>query len=438
MRHRSTQQLSFGDGFIDPSLFALNDELKEVDKLMSDASLLQPFEAIFSPTMGRPGTAVDVYLRMMYLKFRWGLAYEEVEQEVRERIPWRFFCHLSLDDTVPDATTLIKLNQRFGEKRIEAMNRRLVKHISKENKLTVRKIRIDTTTIEANITYPTDVKLLHQVVKTVTRTVQRAGGKITSHVRATKKAIARLGQSLKSKSKDRNKQAQKTLKRVTRYAHDTVTKAKAVLEQIKTTATQARVVGVLEEQLHLADRILTQTGQKLHGATAIPERIVSFYDPHARPIRKGKLGKENEFGRTLALVQDASGVFVHYKIHHGNPSDKTLAVPLVKTVNKTFHTTVQAAALDKGFYSAENLAKLHKLGVHQAAIPKVGRLNPSEKRRQQARWFRRMYKFRCGIEAGISMLKRCFSLNRIRGSGDSGTAIWVGFALFSYNLWQRT
>ena len=72
--------------------------------------------------MGRPGTAVGIYLRMMYLKFRWGLSYEEVETEVRERLPWRYFCHLSLMDTVPDATTLIKLNQRFGEERITELN----------------------------------------------------------------------------------------------------------------------------------------------------------------------------------------------------------------------------------------------------------------------------------------------------------------------------
>ena len=47
--------------------------------------------------------------------FRWGLSYEEVETEVG-RLPWRYFCRLSLMDTVPDATTLIKFNQRFGEK----------------------------------------------------------------------------------------------------------------------------------------------------------------------------------------------------------------------------------------------------------------------------------------------------------------------------------
>jgi len=66
MRGKSTQQLSFGDGFIDPSLYKLDEELQQVDQLLSDRTLIKPFEECFNPTMGRSGTPVDVYLRMMY------------------------------------------------------------------------------------------------------------------------------------------------------------------------------------------------------------------------------------------------------------------------------------------------------------------------------------------------------------------------------------
>src|SRR4029078_7483106 len=116
----------FGDGFIDASLYELDDELKQVDELLSDMQLLKPFDAAFDPGLGRPGTAVGVYLRMMYLKFRWGLSYEEVEREVRERLPWRYFCRLSLMDAVPDATTLRKLHGRLGDEQITELNRELV------------------------------------------------------------------------------------------------------------------------------------------------------------------------------------------------------------------------------------------------------------------------------------------------------------------------
>ena len=84
MRRAISQQMSFGDGFIDRSLYESDNELKKVDELLSSPALVKPFEEVFDKSMGQPGTAVGIYLRMMYLKFRWGLSYEEVETEVRE------------------------------------------------------------------------------------------------------------------------------------------------------------------------------------------------------------------------------------------------------------------------------------------------------------------------------------------------------------------
>ena len=135
--------MSFGEGFIDVSLYELDEELKQVDELLSKAQLLKAFEEAFDPTLGRPGTAVGIYLWMMYLKFRWGLSYEEVEKGVRERLRWRYFCRLSLMDPVPDATTLIKLNQRFGEQRITDLNKHLVKQLLKTRSIKPRRIGID-------------------------------------------------------------------------------------------------------------------------------------------------------------------------------------------------------------------------------------------------------------------------------------------------------
>lgn len=84
MRRAISQQMSFGDGFIDRSLYESDNELKKVDELLSSPALVKPFEEVFDKSMGRPGTAVGIYLRMMYPMFRWELSYEEVETEVRE------------------------------------------------------------------------------------------------------------------------------------------------------------------------------------------------------------------------------------------------------------------------------------------------------------------------------------------------------------------
>jgi transposase, IS5 family len=440
MRKPISEQMSFGDGFIDQSLYELDEELKKVDELLSNAQLLKPFEEDFDPSMGRPGTAAGIYLRMMYLKFRWGLSYEEVEREVKERLPWRYFCHLSLMDTVPDATTLIKLNQRFGEDRISGLNKDLVKQLLKNKSIKPRRIRIDSTTLEAHISYPNDVGIIHQAVKTITRTAASLGKKITSHVRATKRAVFRWSQTAKGNPKARKEKGRKILNKVAKLAKHTLAQGRKAFQSLRGSAADrsAKLKQRFCEQIKLAEAILSQTEQKLQGIKSIPERIVSFHDSEARPIRKGKLNKAVEFGRTLQLVQDSSGVILHYEIHRGNPSDRTELLSVLRQTKTTVSIKPTALAADRGYYSAENVLQLGNAGIKKVGIPKVGRLSRKEKTHQRTKWFRQLHRFRCGIEASISMLKRKFGLGRVLARGSAGTAIWSGLAIFAYNVWQRT
>lgn len=440
MRRPISQQVSFGDGFIDASLYELDEELKQVDELLSDPQLLKPFEEAFDPSLGRPGTAVGIYLRMMYLKFRWGLSYEEVEREVRERLPWRYFCRLSLMDGVPDATTLIKLNQRFGEDRIKGLNKGLVKELLKSRSIKPRRIRIDSTTLEAHISYPNDVGLIHQAVNTVTRTAASLGKKITNHIRATKRAVFSWSQSAKANPKERKEKGRKILKHVAKLMAHTVEQAREGLQTLAGSASDrfAKLKRRFSEEIELAQSVVTQTEQKLQGKKSIAERIVSFHDPEVRPICKGKLNKPVEFGRTLQLVQDSSGVIVHYEVRKGNPSDRSELLSVLRNAKTTLGIKPQELAADRGYYSAENVLKLGQAGIEKIGIPKVGRLSKIEQLHQRTAWFRQLQRFRCGIEASISMLKRKFGLGRVLARGSIGTAIWTGLAIFAYNVWQRT
>jgi transposase, IS5 family len=440
MRRSISQQMSFGDGFIDASLYKLDEELKKVDELLSDGQLLKPFEEAFDPSLGRPGTAVGIYLRMMYLKFRWGLSYEEVEREVRERLPWRYFCRLSLMDPVPDATTLIKLNQRFGEDRITGLNKHLVKQLLKTRSIKPRRIRIDSTTLEAHISYPNDVAVIHQAVKSLTRTAASLGRKITSHVRATKRALFSWSQTAKSNPRERKEKGRKILNKVAKLAKHTLEQSDKALRSLKDSASDdsAKLKQKFFEQIELAETILSQTEHKLQGQKSIPERIVSFHDPQVRPIRKGKLNKAVEFGRTLQLMQDSSGVIIHYEVYRGHPNDSTELLSLVGKAKTRLGIKPKELAADRGYYSADNLEKLGKAGFKKIGIPKVGRLSKTEKTHQRKTWFRQLQRFRCGIEGSISMLKRKFGLGRVLAKGSAGTAVWTGLAIFAFNLWQRT
>ena len=59
-------------------------DLARVDALLDDPVFFAPFAPYFHPVLGRPGTPVECYLRLMFLKFRHGLGFETLCAEVSE------------------------------------------------------------------------------------------------------------------------------------------------------------------------------------------------------------------------------------------------------------------------------------------------------------------------------------------------------------------
>jgi IS5 family transposase len=156
-----------------PEVVKLNDELAKVDALLDDERFLTPLAKYFTSTTGRPSIPLETYLRMMYLKSRHQLGYEALVMEGEDSIKWRIFCRLPFDSPVPDSSTLIKLTQRFGPEAIEKLNQVLVDKAREKKLVKGRKLRIDTTVVEANIHHPTDTSLLADCVRVITRQVKK-------------------------------------------------------------------------------------------------------------------------------------------------------------------------------------------------------------------------------------------------------------------------
>jgi IS5 family transposase len=233
----------------------------------------------------------------------------------------------------------------------------LVKRLLKSGSIKPRRIRIDSTTLEAHISYPNDVGIIHQAVRTLTRTAASLGQKITNHIRASKRAVFSWSQTAKANPKERKEKGRKILKHVAKLVAQTVEQGREALQTLRGSA--AEHLGKLKrrfaEQIELAQTVVSQTEQKLQGKQSIAERIVSFHDPEARPIRKGKLTKAVEFGRTLQLIQDRSGVILHYEVRKGNPSDRTELLSVLRKTKTSLGIKPKELAADRGYYSAENV-----------------------------------------------------------------------------------
>jgi IS5 family transposase len=171
--------VSLWEAVLPEVVLRLPEELARVDALLDDPVFFAPFVPFFDPRLGRPSTPMEVYLRLMFLKFRYRLGYETLCREVADSITWRRFCRIPLDGRVPHPTTLMKLTTRCGTAAVDGCNEALLAKAAEAKLLRTIRLRADTTVVPADVAYPTDSGLLAKAVRRIAaagRRVQAAGG----------------------------------------------------------------------------------------------------------------------------------------------------------------------------------------------------------------------------------------------------------------------
>lgn len=440
------KQPSLWESVLPPELFQMNEELTQVDKLLDDERFLIPFQKKFDSKIGRPTTAVATYLRMMYLKYRYQMGYEVLVKEVSDSFAWRRFCHLSLEEKVPESSTLIKLTHKYGDETVKALNEALVLKLKESRLVRGKKLRIDTTVVESDIHYPTDTGLLNDGIKIVTRVVNRLkklvpdmGKQFVNHTRQAKRFYLRLVKTMKGRA-GKATAVKKTSRKLIKISERVIASGKAVQKELELRRKVSPLVHGLTQRLggwiDVVEKVVGQTKEVIRGNRHLPHRLVSLFDIGARPIRKGKSHKDTEFGRKVLIGETDHGIISTYEVLAENPSDVTLLRTGVKGHRHLFRKRLKAVAGDRGLYSRANEDWLKDTGVKQISIPARGKISKERRQYQRQFWFKRLQRFRAGCEAKISLLKRKFGLGRSRMRGDTGAKIWIGQGIFTYNLWQ--
>ena len=119
-------EVSLWEAVLPEEVLRLPEELARVDVLLDDPVFFAPFTPFFDPRLGRPSTPMEVYLRLMFLKYRYRLGYETLCREVADSITWRRFCRIPIDGRVPHPTTLMKLTTRCGTAAVDGCNEALL------------------------------------------------------------------------------------------------------------------------------------------------------------------------------------------------------------------------------------------------------------------------------------------------------------------------
>jgi transposase, IS5 family len=427
-------------------------ELARIDAYLDDERFVAPWRVLFSARLGRPSVPVDTLLRLLYLKHRYGLGYESLCREVSDSISWRRFCRIGLDRPVPHPTTLVKLVRRAGPKVIDELNAALLHKLADDKLLRARKVRVDTTVVEADVDYPTDADLLEHAVRKLGGLVRRIKARgAASRTRFRDRGRA-AGRRMKQLARTLRRRTGVAMGEVDRLTGEVAQIASRSLQQVRVVARNAhrtlarrpgdgrlgQLVGELAETITATERLLAQTDQRLAGNRVIPDRLVSLADPDARPIRKGKPRHPTQFGYSLLLAEDERGFVADHRLQRGNPPDAPQLLSSVERVVVVTGRPPTTVVADRGFGTAANDQALEALGVKRIGLQRNGTPSRARLALERSRRFRRLRNWRVGIEARISHLKRAFGLRRTRLRRLGGARIWVGLGIFAYNLQRMT
>lgn len=440
------------EGWIPEEFLKLSEELAFADKALGDARILGVFQKGAKQT-GRPSTAIATYLRMMYLKTRYEMSYEVTVKEVSDSLKWRRFCHLPLSGKVPDDKTLIKLTGHYGEEVVRKVHDTVVRRAVEAKIVRGRKMRLDTTVTESNIHRPTDMGLLADGVRVVTRTIKKIKEvvkfktRFRNRTRMLKRRLIRMAKFLKGKKGIAEEKFKAAEEEILKIAQAVWTEALKVLEdwrrgkaEIKGGGSKLgalRIAGLqakLSHWLELLLRVMGQTQSVLDGNPHIPGRLVSLFDEGARPIQKGNAFPKTKFGRKVLIQEAEKGVVSDYQVHIGNPPDQPMLDPAIDKHEEIFGHVPRELAGDRGFYISGQNVLLKERGVDHVSIPVKGKCDPMRERTEKSAWFRRLQRWRAGGEGKISLLKRKFGLRKTAVRGDVSNAKWIGWGCLVGNL----
>ena len=169
---------------------------------------------------------------------------------------------------------------------------------------------------------------------------------------------------------------------------------------------------------------------KTHSCT---DRIVSIFQPHVRPIPRGKTKAQIEFGSKLGVSLDNGfariNTFSWDAYHEGG--DLIKQVESYKQLHGYYPELVQ---VDKIYATRENRSWLNERNIRITAVPLGRRKDKETETYYQKRKRRKEASERNHIEGKFGQGKNGYNLNEIRARLKNTSESWVSCIFFIMNL----
>lgn len=417
------------------------------------------FAALYLKAMetgtGRPAISPRIVLGALIIKHIESLDDRGTIAIIQENPYMQYFLGLEEFDPnqVFDPSLFVEIRKRIGHEQFDQLNVALIKSSShvqdqKHNQSPKKKddqgnpknkgwLQMDATVADQYITYPTDPGILNEcreksegMIDKLYRINGKKGTKPRTYRRNMRKAFLSYSKKKNHPKAEIRKIKHKLLESVNRNLKH----IDRLLDSIE--AKQSKFpLNFREQKLLWVIRTVFEQQNRMYkqDSNSCPNRIVNIYQPHVRPIPRGKTRSKTEFGSKLGTSLDNGYARINtFSWEAYNEStDLKLQVKAYRTIHGHYPELVQT---DRIYATRENREWLKKRGIRITAAP-LGRPQKKEKQTPYSRKKKREEAAeRNQIEGKFGQGKNGYNLNKIRARLQKTSESWVACIFFIMNL----
>jgi len=376
--------------------------------------------------MGAPGKPVRMALGALIIKEKCGFSDEELVLQIKENPYLQYFIGLpKFQKEAPfDPSMMVYFRKRFDAKTLQEVNEIICGVKTKENskdsdgdkpppdptgKNNKGVLIVDATCAPADIRFPTDCSLLNEareklevMIDDLFKPFKTQMKKPRTYRKNARKDFLNFTKSKKPKPNAIRLAIGKQLRYVKR---DLKTIDKLLVKN------PGGLLDKQRNQLEVIQKVYKQQKKMYDTKThRVEDRIVSISQPHVRPIVRGKVASDTEFGAKVAVSLVNGFAFID-KLGWDNFHEGIELKDCIENYYRRFGFYPKVIAADKLYRNRDNFKICKQYGILLSG-PKLGR--PSKQTDKKQKQLERLYeRIRNSIEGKFGEGKRCYGLNRI-------------------------
>ncbi len=455
-RSNRSQQLEFPDFYL-PFSGQLDPENRwiQLARLVPWPLAEEIYHEDLCEDFGAPIVPSRTALGALLVKERLGLTDRETVDAIQENPYLQFFIGLEefTQEKPFDASLMVDFRKRFGEegmRRIaEAIALPSLPEDTEEDQnddegetppadsppTTANRGQLiaDATCAPADIRYPTDVSLLNEAREKTDALVDRLHEPLvgkeprprTYRQKARRQfvAFAKRKKPGRHKIRQANRQQLGYLKRNLRVI-DRLLEHPQALPLAQLSRREYQHLLICRELSRQQQQMVDQRSQR------VDDRIVSISQPHVRPIKRGKAGRDTEFGAKLSVSLVDGFSFVD-RLSWDNYNESLDLIGQIERYKDRLGFYPESVHVDKIYRTRENRAYCQERGIRMSGPP-LGR-KPQTVSREEKRQAAADEAIRNQVEGKFGQGKRRFGLGRImtKLAGTSAAQIVLTFLMMN-------